>query len=59
MPRFYVDVKVTGYEEVVVEADNEEEAQDKAVQRVAEIYSKAPGMDLRWKKMICTIKDEE
>lgn len=53
--RYSIDVKLTGYEQVVVDAENEEEAYDKALDRFWEIYDTAAAKSLRCKTTTMTI----
>lgn len=56
--KFRFDVKLTGYEEVVVEASNKEEACEKALEKFWDIYNTAPARFLRWKETETTPLDE-
>lgn len=57
--KYRVDVKLIGWEEVMVDADTDEEAKEKALDRFWEIYSVAPAESLRWKSNETTIMDKE
>lgn len=49
MPKYRFDVKLTGFEEITVEADDEEAAREKALDKFEAHYSLAPARDLRQK----------
>jgi len=56
--KYRIDIKLTGFEEVVVEASNIEEAYEKALDRFWEIYDTAPAKNLRWKSTEMDILSE-
>ena len=47
--KYTFDVKFTGYEQITVEADSLEEAEQKAIDRFEGHYTTAPAGDLRSK----------
>ena len=55
--RYRIDVKLTGFEEVVVDAENEDQACAKALDRFWEIHTGAK--DLRWKSTELTVLSED
>lgn len=56
---YRIDVKLTGYEEIVVEAATFEEARDKAEAKFWEIYSVESAQSLRWKQTELVWLDNE
>ena len=57
--RYRIDVKLTGYAEIVVEAVSLEDAMDKANTQFTEVYMAKPIHDLCWKDTELSVVSEE
>ena len=57
--KYSIDVKFTGFENIVVEADNVEDALYMASKIFEQTYSRLPAQHLRNKSLECDVLGEE
>ena len=58
MKLYSIDVKLTGYETIVVDASSKEEAHEKALEHFWKIYDTTPAASLRTKSTTTTVLDK-